>query len=141
MSTVTPRADLSPAVYSTVDAALKQLQIAAKRTKRLVATLAEEQAVLDRLYYKGNNQHRAALFWRRVADLRRNTRRVIDIPVHERITTLAHAFHVDGFVCCDLLHTTLKLVLAHPLDLPGLRYQTYLLLSLFDVKLIRQPES
>lgn len=70
-----PRTQLDVAHHSTIDSALKDLK---QLTRRLQAALTSQQLelrILDKLYYKGNNQHRSALFWRRISEVRKFTRR------------------------------------------------------------------
>jgi len=43
----------------------------------LESALVEEWQILERLYYKGKNQHRSALFWRHVGEVRRILKRMV----------------------------------------------------------------
>lgn len=56
---------------SAIDAALKTLKTSSRQLQTFLAAFRDEMQTLERLYYKGKNQHRAALFWRRVSEVRR----------------------------------------------------------------------
>lgn len=65
-----PRSELA-SLHSSVDIALKTLKISSKKLQATLAAFRDEMQILERLYYKGKNQHRTALFWRRVCEVRR----------------------------------------------------------------------
>ena len=67
----TPRSSLEPQVHSTVDGILKEFKSASKELQKILASFRLELELLDRLFYKNKNQHRGALFWRRVSEMRR----------------------------------------------------------------------
>lgn len=56
------RATLSAAHHSTVDSCLKSLRTTIRSVSALEEAIADETQLLQRLYYKGKNQHRSALF-------------------------------------------------------------------------------
>ena len=66
-----PRSSLDSSVHSTVDGVLKELRSASRELQKFFASFRLELELLDRLFYKNKNQHRGALFWRRVAEMRR----------------------------------------------------------------------
>jgi hypothetical protein len=70
------RSYLPTQLHSTIDSCLKALKMAIKAFTTLEAALAEEGQILERLYYKGKNQHRSALFWRHVGEMRRIFKRM-----------------------------------------------------------------
>lgn len=76
-SAVRPRSTLPARHHSTIDSCLKTLKTAITAFSTLEHALAEEQQILERLYYKGKNQHRSALFWRHVGEMRRVFKRMI----------------------------------------------------------------
>jgi hypothetical protein len=65
------RSSLDPQIYSTVDAVLKELKSASREIQKIFASFRLELELLDRLFYKNKNQHRGALFWRKVTEMRR----------------------------------------------------------------------
>lgn len=67
----TPRSSLDSKVHSTVDGALKELKLASRELQKVFASFRLELELLDRLFYKNKNQHRGALFWRKVTEMRR----------------------------------------------------------------------
>ncbi|KAI0093615.1 hypothetical protein BDY19DRAFT_882013 [Irpex rosettiformis] len=71
-----PRDSLPPSDHATVDTVLKELKQSTRRLQDALELHHVELQVLEKLYYKGNNQHRTALFWRRVLDIRRFARRL-----------------------------------------------------------------
>ncbi|EEB89706.1 hypothetical protein MPER_12167 [Moniliophthora perniciosa FA553] len=62
--------------HSTVDLVLKELKLYSKRLQVSLTAYDGELKILERIYYKGKNQHRCALFWKRVVEMRRYSRRI-----------------------------------------------------------------
>jgi len=89
------RASLDPSKYPTINAFLKSLKRHARTLSPLFAQHATELAVLERLYYLNNNQHRPALFWQRVAEARRYSRRLRSLDVPLLVDGLRRAFYGD----------------------------------------------
>ena len=71
-----PRSETDPNIHSRVDEALKRFKVASKRIQLAAAAFAEEGRLLERLYYKSKNQHRSALFFQRIEQVRRIARRI-----------------------------------------------------------------
>ena len=67
----TPRLSLDSTVHSTVDNVLKELKTASRELQKIFVSFRLELELLDRLFYKNKNQHRGALFWRKVTEMRR----------------------------------------------------------------------
>ena len=87
-----PRDTLEVKNHSLVDSVLKELK---QCTKRLQAAFTSQQVdlqILERLYYKGNNQHRTALFWRRVSDIRRFGRRMASADIYRVVEAIRLSF-------------------------------------------------
>ncbi|KAH9996915.1 hypothetical protein BJV77DRAFT_986954 [Russula vinacea] len=61
----------------------------------LFAQHATELAVLERIYYINNNQHRPALFWQRVVEARRYSRRLRSLDVPSLVDGLRRSFYGD----------------------------------------------
>ena len=66
-----PRSSLDSRIHSTVDGVLKEFRPASKELQKIFASFRLELELLDRLFYKNKNQHRGALFWRKVTEMRR----------------------------------------------------------------------
>ncbi|KAJ7774673.1 hypothetical protein DFH07DRAFT_800468 [Mycena maculata] len=86
------KASLDQPLHSTIDAALKELKTCARRLQPVFATFSDELQILHRLYYKGKNQHRPALFWRRVAEMRRYGDRVQELSLLSLVDSLRYSF-------------------------------------------------
>jgi hypothetical protein len=71
-----PRALVPHALHNDIDAILKDLKICSRRLHHALDSHADEVQLLDRVYYKSKNQHRGALFWRRVVEMRRYSKRL-----------------------------------------------------------------
>ncbi|KAJ6630759.1 hypothetical protein B0H10DRAFT_1982782 [Mycena sp. CBHHK59/15] len=89
------KASLDPALHSSIDAALKDLKTCARRLQPLLAALTDELQILHQLYYKGKNQHRPALFWRRTAEIRRYGDRVEELALSALVDSLRYLFFSD----------------------------------------------
>ncbi|CAL1704842.1 unnamed protein product [Somion occarium] len=72
------KSTLDQTQQSLVDSILKDLKICSRRLQTAFHSQQVDLQVLERLYYKGNNQHRSALFWRRIEEIRRYTPRLTD---------------------------------------------------------------
>ncbi|KAI0374813.1 hypothetical protein BV20DRAFT_960994 [Pilatotrama ljubarskyi] len=87
-----PRVSVDSAVSPTIDAVLKQLKTCSRRLQAALACHRTELQVLERLYYKGKNQHRTALFWQRVAEMRKFGGRVDEMHMDDVVESLRLAF-------------------------------------------------
>ncbi|KAI0664883.1 hypothetical protein C8Q70DRAFT_17782 [Cubamyces menziesii] len=90
-----PRATVDTAYTPTIDAVLKQLKSSTRRLQAALASHRTELQVLERLYYKGKNQHRTALFWQRVAEMRKYGERVDEMHIDDVVESLRLAFWGD----------------------------------------------
>jgi hypothetical protein len=86
------RKELDASLHSSIDAFLKSLKPACRRLQVASTTLANEEQLLQRLYYKGTNQHRSALFWRRTTELRRYSERIRSLNLSDTFTRLRCSF-------------------------------------------------
>ncbi|KAI0637045.1 hypothetical protein C8Q77DRAFT_1095741 [Trametes polyzona] len=91
----TLRASIDTSVTPEIDAVLKQLKACSRRLQAALACHRTELQVLERLYYKGKNQHRTALFWQRVAETRRLGERVDEMHLDDTVESLRLAFWGD----------------------------------------------
>jgi hypothetical protein len=62
---------LGSQIHSIVDVLLKEIKLSSRELRKILATFRLELELLDRLFYKNKNQHRGALFWRKVTEMRR----------------------------------------------------------------------
>jgi hypothetical protein len=85
--------ELSNCIF--IDGALKDLKAASRRLRSACAALQDESRVLERLYYKGKNQHRSALFWRHVSEVRRYYRRLEELRLTRVVEDLRGSFFGD----------------------------------------------
>jgi hypothetical protein len=90
-----PRATLDSSKHQSIDVFLKSLKLRARTLDLLFAQHATELAVLERLYYLNNNQHRQALFWQRIVEARRYSRRLGSLYVPLLVDGLRRSFHGD----------------------------------------------
>jgi len=87
-----PRTSLSQAKHSIVDTQIKELRSSSRRLQLALGAHSDESQVLERLYYKGKNQHRGALFWRRVVEVRRYSSRLSGMHIDNVINILRYSF-------------------------------------------------
>ncbi|OCH95538.1 hypothetical protein OBBRIDRAFT_720382 [Obba rivulosa] len=90
------RTSLDSVKYPDVDAALKQLKTCTRRLQVALSAHRNELQVLERLYYKGKNQHRPALFWKRVAEMRRYGDRIDGVNIYQLVENLRLSFWGDA---------------------------------------------
>ncbi|EIW60456.1 uncharacterized protein TRAVEDRAFT_165252, partial [Trametes versicolor FP-101664 SS1] len=90
-----PRASIDPVDTPEIDGVLKQLKACSRRLQAALACHRTELQVLERLYYKGKNQHRTALFWQRVAEMRKLGERVDEMNMDDAVESLRLAFWGD----------------------------------------------
>jgi len=86
------RSDLPKEKHSSVDAALKDLKACTRRLLTVAQSQRVELQILDQLHYKGNNQHRSALFWNRIEEARRFGKRVEGLEVYDTVESLRVSF-------------------------------------------------
>lgn len=88
-----PRASLDSSSHSTVDGILKDLKAYSRRLQAALASYQDEMHVLERLYYKSKNQHRMALFFKRVSEIRRYGWRLLEVNISEHMQLLRASFY------------------------------------------------
>ncbi|KZT59783.1 hypothetical protein CALCODRAFT_515884 [Calocera cornea HHB12733] len=89
------RGTLPPELISLIDLELKNFRTTSRAVHALSSVLDAEFKLLDRVYYKGNSQHRSGLFWKRAAEIRRLARRVHDIRLEGLIDEFRESFFAD----------------------------------------------
>lgn len=77
-----PRGSLDAISHTSIDSVLKELKSSSRRLQTAFSVFRVELQVLERLYYKGKNQHRSALFWKRASEIKRYGERLdgMDLP-------------------------------------------------------------
>ncbi|KAL5533299.1 hypothetical protein ACEPAF_5075 [Sanghuangporus sanghuang] len=88
------RNDIDASLCPKIDACLKAARQCAQQVAPFESCLQDEMRILERLYYKGANQHRSALFWRRVKEVRRLGRRVLEVRLSGLLDDLRYSFYV-----------------------------------------------
>ncbi|KAL5511823.1 hypothetical protein ACEPAH_5041 [Sanghuangporus vaninii] len=88
------RTDVDASLCPQIDACLKAARQCAQQIAPFESCLQDEMRILERLYYKGVNQHRSALFWRRVKEVRRLGRRVLEVRLLGLSDDLRYSFYV-----------------------------------------------
>jgi hypothetical protein len=97
------RASLENSLHSTVDGILKDLKACSRRLQAALASYQDEMQVLERLYYRSKNQHRAALFFKRIAEIRRYGWRLLEANMAGDVHLLRASFYgVTVVQRCDI---------------------------------------
>jgi hypothetical protein len=89
------RATVAPTSHPAIDVILKDLKAFSRRLKSLISLHNDEHRILDRLYYKGKNQHKSALFWKRVVEMRRYNHRLENIGIIDIVERFCCSFFGD----------------------------------------------
>jgi hypothetical protein len=92
-SLASPRTGLGQSAQNAVDVFLKALKAHVRQLNVLLELHALELAVLERLYYKGKNQHGASLHWKRACEARRYGKRLQDADVGSAVQNLRASFY------------------------------------------------
>lgn len=87
-----PRSTLAHADHKKINAILKDLKVCSRHLKSALDSFKDELRTLERLYYKCKNQHRMALFFKRVPEMRRFGRRLTELDIPERVDLLRASF-------------------------------------------------
>ncbi|KAJ7174292.1 hypothetical protein C8R46DRAFT_891633 [Mycena filopes] len=86
------KASLDPTLHPHIDAALKQLKLCTLHLRPVLGILSDELRILHRLHYKAKNEHRSALFWRRVVEMRRYSVCVQKLALPSLLNSLRYSF-------------------------------------------------
>ena len=92
----TPRSALEASNHPAIDTVLKQLKTCSRRLQAALASHRTELQILERLYYKGKNQHRTALFWQRVAEMRKLGERLDEMHMDDVVESMRLSFWGDS---------------------------------------------
>lgn len=96
-----PRSSVHPSQHSVVDSQLKSLKLITRRLQSVVKIHEAELQILHRLFYKNKNQHRTALFWRNVSEIRRYSQRVVSLDLLGTLQSLRLMFHGSATAISD----------------------------------------
>lgn len=87
------KTSIDPLACAHVDLALKRLKLVSRRLSTALTAFQEESRLLERLFYKGKNQHRISLFWRNVEEIRRLCGRLMGVDFTTSVAQIRHAFY------------------------------------------------
>jgi hypothetical protein len=71
---------------------LKELKSCSRRLQTTFSAYHDELQILERLFYKGKNQHRSALFWKRAAEMKRYGERLDALGFPDMFALLRSSF-------------------------------------------------
>jgi hypothetical protein len=92
-SALSQKGTINPLLQGHVDLALKRLKLISRRLLMTLTAFEEESRILDRLFYKGKNQHRTSMFWRHAEEMQMLCRRIHVIDLWARVNQLRHLFY------------------------------------------------
>lgn len=92
-SSLTPKIDIDPSTHAYVDLALKRLKAVSRRLSATLTSFQDESRLLERLFYKGKNQHKVSLFWRHLEEIRRLCSCLVVVDLMTVVTRVRHAFY------------------------------------------------
>ncbi|KAG8759988.1 hypothetical protein FRC14_004430 [Serendipita sp. 396] len=101
-----PRNELESTKIPAIDAFLKALRPYSRRVSNLVHSHANEVQVLQKIVYKSKNQHKNAVFWRGVVELRRFACRIEEASLFQLIDASRNAFYSHVLVSAVTRKTT-----------------------------------
>ncbi|KAI6167057.1 hypothetical protein EDD17DRAFT_1752396 [Pisolithus thermaeus] len=90
--TCLPRSSVSIHLQKDVDVLLKELKPCMRHVRATLSSFTDELRTLERLYYKNANQHRTALFFKRILETRRYGQRLIALNISEHVDCLYASF-------------------------------------------------
>lgn len=90
--TCLPRSSVSIHLQKDVDVLLKELKPCMRHLRATLGSYTDELRMLERLYYKNANQHRTALFFKRILETRRYGQRLIALGISEHVDCLYASF-------------------------------------------------
>jgi hypothetical protein len=91
-----PRASLHASKHGAVDSFLKSLKLHSRQLQSNLELFQIEYRVLERIYYKGKNQHRTALFWKRAMEARRYCQRLEVLEVVQLFGDFRRSFYEEN---------------------------------------------
>ena len=79
-------------MHASIDTILKDLKTGTRHLHAVFSLYQNEAQILQRLYYKGKNQHRSALFWKRFSEVKRYSERLNGLAILEDVERLRSSF-------------------------------------------------
>ncbi|EKM82719.1 hypothetical protein AGABI1DRAFT_125181 [Agaricus bisporus var. burnettii JB137-S8] len=92
-SSLTSKIDIDPSTHVYVDLALKRLKAVSRRLSATLTSFQDESRLLERLFYKGKNQHKVSLFWRHIEEIRRLCSCLVVVDLMTVVIRVRHAFY------------------------------------------------
>jgi hypothetical protein len=97
------RSTLDTSLHPEIDIFLKALKASNKRFQAAFSSMQVEGQLLERIFYKGKNQHRGSLLWRRLSDVRKFTRRAESLASSQAMATFCQSFFTKSeYVQADI---------------------------------------
>lgn len=90
--TCSSRVSVDPSHYASIDSILKDMKVCSRRLQLTFSTYLDELHILERLYYKGKNQHRSALFWKKTIEMKRYGERLVNMALPDNCELLRCSF-------------------------------------------------
>lgn len=90
---IIPKSTIHASQHRVVDSQLKSLKLVTRRLQSVTKILETEVLILHRLFYKNKNQHRTALFWRNICEIRRYSQRIVSLKLLDNLQSLRVMFH------------------------------------------------
>ncbi|KAG8932351.1 hypothetical protein FRC02_001283 [Tulasnella sp. 418] len=112
-----PRSSVTPADHPALDSLLKDLRTCHRRLTNATKAQHEELRILERLYYKSNNQHRSSMLWKKMVEMRRIGGRLIEVNLPGIVETLRRGFYSEEVISATSGNKALKGPWTHVPDL------------------------
>lgn len=88
-----PRNTIENIHCASIDVSLKDLRHISRRATAFSIPFLNELQILERIYYKGKNQHRSAIYWRKVSEIRRFGMRIRELDFPGLVEDLRYTFY------------------------------------------------
>jgi hypothetical protein len=98
-----PKDTLQGHSIAAVDVCLKSLRKTRRSISATLACYSTETEILKTVYYKSKNQHKNALFWRNIAELRRFAVRIEEAGLAGILDTTRAAFYSNEIATSSAL--------------------------------------
>jgi hypothetical protein len=86
------RDSINTQLHFEVDSILKEFKHCLRALQSAFVSHTAELKVLERLYYKGKNQHHSSIFWRGLSDARRFGRRLNEVSENQTLKSFHQLF-------------------------------------------------
>lgn len=91
-----PRTSVEASHYAAIDSELKSLKLLSRRIQSATIAHLTELKILRRLFYKNKNQHRGALFWRNISEVRRYAEKLQRLDVLNATNAFRNKFYGEN---------------------------------------------